>query len=84
MKRCWRCLFLTSFRERHDELSRAWKGHDWDALGRLFEKGLISNPVSKAKAVVLSEDGYHRAEAAFRRLFCPARGESQAAGKAAE
>ena len=28
---------------------RAWKGFDWDALGRLHEKGLISDPVGRAK-----------------------------------
>ena len=63
-------LFLTSFRERHDESSRAWKGHDWEALGRLFAKGLISNPVGKAKSVVFTDEGLKLAEAAFRRLLC--------------
>ena len=63
-------LFLTSFRERHDELSRAWKGHDWGAMGRLFEKGLISNPVGKAESVVFTDEGLKLAEAAFRRLLC--------------
>jgi hypothetical protein len=28
-------LHLTSFTEGNDELARAWKGHDWDALSRL-------------------------------------------------
>ena len=36
---------------------RAWKGHDWDALKRLHERGYISDPKSKAKSVVLSEEG---------------------------
>ena len=27
---------------------RAWKGHDWDALGRLHRKGMICDPVGKA------------------------------------
>ena len=26
---------------------RAWKGFDWDAMDRLHEKGMISNPASK-------------------------------------
>ena len=26
---------------------RAWKGLDWDTLGRLHRKGMISDPVSK-------------------------------------
>ena len=40
----------------HEE-SGAWKGHDWDALGRLHKKRYISNPASKAKSIVFSEDG---------------------------
>ena len=32
----------------HDEF-RAWKGFDWDAMDRLFEKGFISDPRSKAE-----------------------------------
>jgi hypothetical protein len=67
-------LFLTSFRERGDELARAWKGHDWEALERLHAKGVIFNPVGKAKSLVFTEDGLVRAEAAFRNLFCPAAG----------
>ena len=63
-------LHLTSFRERAGELPRAWKGHDWDALGRLHGKGCLSDPVSKAKSVVLSEEGARRAEELFHKLFC--------------
>jgi hypothetical protein len=37
---------------------RAWKGHDWDALGRLHEKGMIGDPVGKAKSVLLTEEAY--------------------------
>jgi hypothetical protein len=29
---------------------RAWKSHDWDALDRLHEKGMIGDPKSKANA----------------------------------
>ena len=65
-------LHLTSFCEGHGgfAVTRAWKGHDWDALGRLHAKGFISDPVGKAKSVVLSEAGQRRAEELFRRLFC--------------
>jgi Domain of unknown function (DUF6429) len=48
---------------------RAWKGHDWDALGRLHEKGSIGEPVSKAKAVFVTPEGKARAEELFRKLF---------------
>jgi Domain of unknown function (DUF6429) len=37
----------------HDS-SRAWKGFDWETLDRLYEKGWIENPRSKAKSVVVS------------------------------
>lgn len=30
---------------------------DWDAVNRLHEKGYIGNPKSKAKSVVLTEEG---------------------------
>jgi len=48
---------------------RAWKSFDWDALDRLHDRGLISNPASKAKSVVFSEDGLKRAEALFAAMF---------------
>lgn len=48
---------------------RAWKGFDWAALERLHEKGLISNPVGKAKSVVFSEEGLERSQALFEKMF---------------
>ncbi|SEJ52280.1 hypothetical protein SAMN04244572_04816 [Azotobacter beijerinckii] len=57
-------LYLTL----HDG-SRAWKGLDWDALERLHRKGLISNPVGKARSVVFSEEGLLEAERLCRQLF---------------
>ena len=52
----------------HDGV-RAWKGYDWDALDRLYRKGLIDNPVSKAKSVVLTDEGLAESERLFRKLF---------------
>lgn len=57
-------LYLTL----HDGV-RAWKSHDWDALGRLHEKGLIDNPVGKAKSVVLTQEGLQESERLFQQLF---------------
>ena len=48
---------------------RAWKGFDWDALDRLHRKGMISNPASKARSVVFTEQGRREAERLFRALF---------------
>lgn len=60
-------LHLTSWEE--DGISRAWKGHDWEALERLHRKGLIANPRSKAKSVVLTEEGTARSRELFEWLF---------------
>ncbi|MUI60085.1 DUF6429 family protein [Pseudomonas aeruginosa] len=52
----------------HDQL-RAWKGLGWEALNRLHERGLISNPVSKSKSVTFSVDGLREAERLFKQYF---------------
>ena len=62
-------LFLTSFRQKKGMPAQAWKGHDWDAMNRLHEKGMILDPVSKAKSVVLTEQGEKRCEELFRKHF---------------
>jgi hypothetical protein len=48
---------------------RAWKSFDWDAMNRLHEKGFISNPVGKAKSVVLTEKGLQESERLFQNLY---------------
>ena len=48
---------------------RVWKGFDWDAMNRLHGKGYISDPVGKAKSVVLTEEGEREAERLFKELF---------------
>jgi hypothetical protein len=48
---------------------RAWKGHDWDAMDRLFKKDYIYNPVGKAKSVVLTEEGLRESERLFKEMF---------------
>ena len=62
-------LWLTSFREKKDWPLRTWKGHDWNAMNRLHEKGFISNPHSRAKSVVFSDEGVRRAEELFNQRF---------------
>ena len=51
------------------ELWRAWKGMDWDVLGRLHEAGWIGDPATKARSVQLTEAGRARAEALFAERF---------------
>ena len=48
---------------------RAWKGFDRDALDRLHRKGLILDPVGRAKSVVLTEEGLERSQALLAALF---------------
>jgi Domain of unknown function (DUF6429)/Signal peptidase, peptidase S26 len=49
--------------------NRAWKGHDWDALGRLHEKNMIGDPVGKAKSVSLTPEGLERSKRLFYEMF---------------
>ncbi|UCE08276.1 MAG: hypothetical protein JSW07_09745 [bacterium] len=61
-------LYLTTF---HDKFGpRAWKGMDWDAMNRLYEKGYIDNPKSKAKSVMFTEKGAKLSEELFKKHFC--------------
>jgi len=60
-------LYLTTFEDK-DSL-RAWKSHDWDVLNRLHERGYIDNPVSKAKSVLLTDEGAKRSKQLFEKYF---------------
>jgi len=57
-------LYLTL----HDDC-RAWKGMDWDVLGRLHDKGMIHDPVGKVKSVVFTQEGLRRAKTLFAEMF---------------
>jgi len=59
-------LHLRSFSEHG--VTRAWKGHDWDALDRLHQKGFIADPKNKNKSVVFTEEGHRRAGELFEKL----------------
>ena len=64
-------LYLNLFEDRWGV--RAWKSMPWEAMDRLQEKGLIGDPKSKAKSVVLTEEGLIAAEEVFRKLFASPR-----------
>ena len=49
--------------------NRAWKGHDWDAMDRLYKKGFIDDPVGNVKSVVLTEEGLRESEPLFNEMF---------------
>ena len=48
---------------------RAWKNIDWGVMDRLYEKGYISDPKSKAKSVAVTLEGEKRSEVLFSKLF---------------
>jgi len=49
---------------------RAWKSFDWEAMDRLHDKGYIGDPKSKAKSVVVTEEGQNVAKELFMKFFC--------------
>ncbi len=61
-------LYLTL----HDH-NRAWKSFDWDVMNRLYERGMIGDPVNKAKSVVLTDEGLR--VCLFKQHFVPSSGE---------
>lgn len=48
---------------------RVWKGIDWAITDRLYQKGLIENPVGRAKSLVLTDDGLVEAKAVLAGMF---------------
>jgi len=63
-------LYLTTFTDKL--CCRAWKSRNWDSLDRLHEKGYISDPATKAKSVVLTEEGAKRSQDLFEKYFTKA------------
>jgi len=48
---------------------RAWKNIDWDVMDRLYEKGYIFDPKSKAKSVSVTVKGEEKSKELFYKLF---------------
>ena len=61
-------LFLVMHQES-EWGARVWKGFNWDTMNRLYEKGYIGNPVSKAKSVVVTPEGCRKAKELFEKHF---------------
>lgn len=57
-------LYLTLHKDH-----RAWKSLDWKAMNGLCERGMILNPVSKAKSVVFTEEGETEAAKLAAKMF---------------
>jgi hypothetical protein len=72
IKGAWHRRAAEGFREYQWETpsgARAWKGHDWNVLDRLHAKGYVSDPRSKAKSVVVTEEGVKPSRALFAKYF---------------
>ena len=61
-------LYLTMHQESEFG-ARAWKSFDWDTMNRLHEKGFIDNPISKAKSVIVTQEGCAKAKELFEKHF---------------
>ena len=48
---------------------RAWKRLDSSVMNRLHDKGMIHNPVGKAKSVLLTEEASFESERLFPEMF---------------
>ena len=60
-------MHLTTFKESSGY--RTWKGHDWEVLDRLHQKGFIGNHKSKVRSVDLTGEGQQRSEDLFKKQF---------------
>jgi len=60
-------LYLTTFEDKWG--IRTWKSYSWDVLDRLHESGYIEDPRSKAKSVLLTDEGVKRSKALFEKHF---------------
>jgi hypothetical protein len=60
-------LYLTMHNDTYGV--RAWKNIDWDVMERLYEKGYILNPQSKAKSVAITSQGEEKSKELFFKLF---------------
>lgn len=63
-------MHLTTFEEKGS--FRTWKGHDWGVLDRMQKRGWISDPATKAKSVVLSDEARERSRKLFEETFARA------------
>ena len=60
-------LYLTTFADK--PRWRTWKSHSWDVLDRLHQKGYTSDPATKARSVLLTDEGAQRSQDLFERYF---------------
>ena len=52
----------------HDRY-RTWKGFDWATMGRLHDKGYITDPVGAAKSILFTDEGLRESARLLSTLF---------------
>lgn len=62
-------LLYLVMHEHSEYGARVWKGFDWDTMNRLHEKGLIGDPIGKAKSVAVTPEGCKKAKELFEKHF---------------
>ena len=60
-------FYLTTFKDRTG--LRAWKSHSWEVMDRLHEHGYIQEPATKARSVMLTQEGAERSKLLFEKHF---------------
>ena len=60
-------LYLSTFKDKSGV--RTWKSYSWNVLDRLHESGYIDDPRSKAKSLLLTDEGVKRSKALFEKHF---------------
>ncbi len=49
--------------------ARAWRGFDMNTINRLYDKGWIKDPKTKAMSLYLTEAGFKKSEQLFMQHF---------------
>ena len=60
-------LYLNTSSDQHE--ARAWKTFPQESMDRLYARGLIGNPKTVAKSVVVTRDGAAQSAALFEKLI---------------
>lgn len=60
-------LWLTMFDQGPG--TRAWEEFNWEHMNRIYEKGYIDDPKSKARSVVVTKEGKWKDEELFNKHF---------------
>ena len=64
-------VLLRHFAFEDDGRLRSWRGYEWELMNRLHARGFISDPTTRAKSVVFTEEGRRLADELVATLVGP-------------